>query len=90
MTENEFESIILPFLDYYSSKTEYFTFFNDEKQINIGNMLLFCRTFYIPEAILIFNKNGNVVDGFYVAGKSKWNGKLVSEIIKELENNAEI
>ena len=86
MTEIEYRNIILPFLNYYWDKTKYYEPFTGEKQIKIGNMILFCDNYYTPNAILILDDKGTPVDGFNPIGFNYWNGKEITDILEELEN----
>ena len=89
MTESEYRNVILPFLGYYWGKTGYYKSFTGEQIIKIGHMVLFCDNYYIPNAILILDDDESPIDGFNSIGFNYWNGKLVTDILNEL-NNAEI
>lgn len=93
MTKQEFETVIIPFLDYYWGQTKYYSVLNNLwcKPIRIGNMILFCSKLYIPDDIIIVDDDDNIIDGYHVCRDNVWNGenikdKLISLGVYQPEN----
>lgn len=87
MTNDEFELSILPFLDYIFDKCPYYScldFSKREQPFILGNMVLVCSKSYVPDQLLILDKNQNVIDGIEICPTdATWNNQKVSEIIKD-------
>jgi hypothetical protein len=85
MTQSEFESSIIPFLDYLWKKTHYYNIFKHNViPFILGNLVLVCSKSYIPDQLLILDKDQNVIDGIEICPTdATWNNRKVSEIIKE-------
>lgn len=86
MTKNEFQNTILPFLDYYWTKTHYYDMLNGMwgRPIRIGNMVLFCTKSYIPDNIIIVDADDNIVDGYHICHDNMWNGELIRDKLLSL------
>jgi hypothetical protein len=84
MTKHEFETVILPFLDYYFEKTNYYNILDDLwcKPIRIGKMVLFCSKLYVPDDIIIVDDDDNIIDGYHVCRDNDWKGeKILNKLI---------
>lgn len=82
MTKHEFETVIIPFLNYYWDKTHYYNNILDNmwcEPIRIGNMILFCSKLYIPDAVIIVNSDDDIIDGYHVCKDNKWRGVDIKE-----------
>lgn len=79
MTKHEFENVILPFLDYYFDKTNYYSILDNmwSKPIRIGNMILFCSKLYVPDDVIIVDNDDNIIDGYHVCRSNEWNGENI-------------
>lgn len=82
MTKDQFESIIIPFLNYYWEKTQYYNIGKLwDEQIRIGNMILHCSKSYIPDDIIIIDQEDNIIDGYYVCRNNKWNNEVIKDTL---------
>lgn len=70
----------------YWENCNYYHLLSDmwSKPIRIGNMVLFCTTSYIPDAIIIVDNNDNIVDGYHVTRDNTWNGISIEKRLIEL------
>lgn len=84
MTSKDFEEVFLPFLDYYWSKTHYFLLGPYDTPIRIGQMVLFCSNCFVPNVLLIVDKDDKVIDGFAACGDYEWNGRSAREQLREI------
>lgn len=87
MTKYEFETVIIPFLNYYWGKTHYYNIIDNKwgKPIRIGNMILFCTKTYVPDDIIIVDSDDNIIDGYHVCRDNSWNGELIKDKLKTLK-----
>lgn len=84
MTRNDFDKIILPFLDYYWKVTPYTTLLAwTHNPIRIGKMVLFCGKCRVPDALLIVDDNDEPIDGMYITGFYEWKGQDVETLMLE-------
>lgn len=87
MTNDEFELSILPFLDYIFDKSPYYSCLASgmrEVPFILGNMVLVCSKSYVPDQLLILDKDQNFIDGIEIcATDAVWNGRKISDIIKD-------
>jgi hypothetical protein len=89
MTQSEFESSVIPFLDYIWKKTHYYDIFkHNEIPFALGNLVLVCSKSYIPDQILVLNESAAVIDGFeLLKTEAKWNSEFISDIIERINNS---
>lgn len=90
MTNDEFELSILPFLDYIFDKCSYYSCLDSSKRERpfiLGNMVLVCSKSYVPDQLLILDKDQNIIDGIEICPTdAMWNYKKISDIIKDFNH----
>lgn len=85
MTKEEFRDIVVPFLHFYWDRTRYyFILDNTDGVVRVGNMVLFCSTFYIPDVFLIVDGCDKVIDGYAIGRDHLWNGRSAREQLREI------
>lgn len=87
MNEKYFHDNIIPIVDSYWEYIDKFKINFENSTYKIGKMIIFYCTSFIPDAILIFDDNDVVIDGFISVDRQyMWSDKLVSDILEELNN----
>ena len=93
MKKKYFIETIVPFAESYAniSPTEIWDDFTPRRVV-VGRVVLFSYMYWFPDAVLIWGKNGEVIDGYVNCGLDEyvWNGKHVREYFpEELEEDDE-